>query len=60
MVISYFGMGFDGFRILAPETMQGTTLKENHCPDSRAVVDGKPLDIENQAGIGMVIFHLKA
>jgi hypothetical protein len=53
-------MGFDGFRILAPETMQGTTLKENHCPDSRAVVDGKPLDIENQAGIGMVIFHLKA
>jgi hypothetical protein len=35
------------FRIGTPGTGQGTTFKKNGCPDSRAILDTKSLDIEN-------------
>jgi hypothetical protein len=34
---------------MAPQTRQRTSLKEGSGPDARAIVYGKPLDIENHA-----------
>jgi hypothetical protein len=34
------------FGIVAPETAEGTALKEYGGPDTGTIVDGKPLDVE--------------
>jgi len=36
---------------MAPETGQRASLEKHRCPDSRAIMDGKSLDIENVARI---------
>jgi hypothetical protein len=43
------GSDFDAFGVVAPETAQGTALKEDGRPDARPVVDRVALDVENLA-----------
>jgi len=38
--------------VMAPPAAQGTTLKKNRGADSRAIVDGKTLDVENPSRKG--------
>jgi hypothetical protein len=40
------GFGITTFRIVAPPTLQWAALQEHRRTDSRAIMDGKPLDIE--------------
>jgi len=43
-------LGYEGsLGVVAPETPQGTPLEEEGHPDSRAVVEGETLDVEDPA-----------
>jgi len=44
-----FGVGVKGFRVAAPWASQGATFEKYGCPDPRPIVDGKTLDIKDQA-----------
>jgi hypothetical protein len=48
-VIGYLRLDPLGFGIMAPITSQGTALEENRGSDARAIIDRKPLNIENGA-----------
>lgn len=41
-----------GFRVAAPQTVQGTALEEDGCPQTGAVMDGHPLNIINDSFSG--------
>jgi hypothetical protein len=47
-LVEQFGTARDAFGIMAPDTGQGATFEENSGADSRTVVQGIAMDIENQ------------
>jgi hypothetical protein len=56
LVKCQFGLRLLRLGTVAPDTPEGTTLEEDHAPDAGAVVDGEPLDIEDEAwGIHLIL-----
>ena len=46
---------FKTFRIVTPHASKGTSLYENGRPDTGSVIDGKPLNVENQCQLVLLL-----